>query len=54
VQVHAFLVPYNTPAGSRTEAMISAYLSVAITAADPDVRANPAALQYAVGQQVTR
>ena len=46
--------PYNTPAGSRTEAMISAYL-LGVHHGDPDpaVRAQiAAALQYALGQQI--
>jgi hypothetical protein len=49
-----FLVPYNTPAGSRTEAMISAYLlgrhfETPDTAVHDQIRA---ALQYALGQQI--
>ena len=49
-----FLVPYNTPAGSRTEAMISAYkLGVYHGTPDADVRAQiEAALAYALGQQI--
>jgi hypothetical protein len=49
-----FLVPYNTPAGSRTEAMISAYLLGRHHGTpDPRVRAQiGAALQYALGQQI--
>jgi hypothetical protein len=49
-----FLVPYNTPAGSRTEAMISAYLLGRHHGTpDPQVRAQiRAALQYALGQQI--
>ena len=50
-----FLAPSNTPAGSRTEAMISAYLlGRAHGTPDDDVRGQVrAALQYAVGQQIT-
>jgi hypothetical protein len=49
-----FLVPYNTPAGSRTEAMISAYLlGKHHETPDADVKAQiGAALQYALGQQI--
>ena len=49
-----FVVPYNTPAGSRTEAMISAYLlGKHHDAADPElVRQIRAALQYVLGQQI--
>ncbi|HLL25776.1 MAG TPA: hypothetical protein VK427_26745, partial [Kofleriaceae bacterium] len=49
-----FLVPYNTPAGSRTEAMISAYLLGRHHGTpDADVKAQiRAALQYALGQQI--
>jgi hypothetical protein len=49
-----FLVPYNTPAGSRTEAMISAYLlGKHHGTPDADVLGQiRAALQYAVGQQI--
>jgi hypothetical protein len=49
-----FLVPYNTPAGSRTEAMVSAYLLGKHHGdADPQIRAQiAAALQYALGQQL--
>ncbi len=49
-----FLVPYNTPAGSRTEAMISAYLLGRHHGTpDADVRGQiHAALQYALGQQI--
>ncbi len=49
-----FLVPYNTPAGSRTEAMISAYLLGRHHGTpDGDVRDQiRAALQYALGQQI--
>ena len=49
-----FVVPYNTPAGSRTEAMISAYLlGNHHGAPDPQVAGQiRAALQYALGQQI--
>jgi hypothetical protein len=49
-----FLVPYNTPAGSRTEAMVSAYLLGKHHGdPDPEIRAQiAAALQYALGQQL--
>ena len=49
-----FLVPYNTPAGSRTEAMISAYLLGRHHGTpDADVRAQiERALAYAIGQQI--
>ncbi len=49
-----FLMPNNTPAGSRTEAMISAYvLGRDHGTPDPDVRAQiVAALQYVIGQQI--
>jgi hypothetical protein len=49
-----FVVPYNTPAGSRTEAMISAYqLGVHHGRGDPEVRDQIAlALQYTLGQQI--
>jgi len=49
-----FLVPYNTPAGSRTEAMISAYLlGKHHGTPDDDVKGQiRAALQYALGQQI--
>jgi hypothetical protein len=49
-----FLVPYNTPAGSRTEAMISSYLLGRHHGTpDADVKAQiRAALQYALGQQI--
>lgn len=49
-----FIVPYNTPAGSRSEAMISAYLLGKHHGA-PDARIAGqirAALQYALGQQI--
>jgi hypothetical protein len=50
-----FVVPYNTPAGSRTEAMISAYLLGRHHGRpDPDVRRQIRdALQYVLGQQIT-
>jgi len=49
-----FVVPYNTPAGSRTEAMISAYLlGKHHGSPDPRVAAQiRAALGYALGQQI--
>lgn len=52
--VTSFVPPYNTPAGSRTEAMISAYLlGKHHGTPDPEVRAQiQAALQYALGQQI--
>ena len=49
-----FVVPFNTPAGSRTEAMISAYL-LGVHRGAPDSRIAGqirAALQYALGQQI--
>ena len=49
-----FVVPYNTPAGSRTEAMISAYL-LGEHHGSPDPRVVTqirAALQYVLGQQI--
>ena len=49
-----FIVPYNTPAGSRTEAMVSAYL-LGKHHGDPDPEIRDqivAALQYALGQQL--
>lgn len=49
-----FLVPYNTPAGSRTEAMISSYL-LGKHHGTPDaavLRQIRAALQYVIGQQI--
>jgi hypothetical protein len=49
-----FVVPYNTPAGSRTEAMISAYL-LGKEHGTPDRRVAAqirAALQYTLGQQI--
>lgn len=50
-----FLIPYNTPAGSRTEAMISSYLLGRHHGRpDPAVRRQiKAALQYVIGQQIT-
>lgn len=50
-----FLVPYNTPAGSRTEAMISSYL-LGRHHGTPDEAIRDqirGALQYALGQQIT-
>ncbi len=49
-----FVVPYNTPAGSRTEAMISAYLlGKHHSSPDPRIAAQiHAALQYVLGQQI--
>jgi hypothetical protein len=52
--VTPFVPPYNTPAGSRTEAMISAYL-LTTHAGVPDAALRgqiAAALQYALGQQI--
>ncbi len=52
--VTPFVPPYNTPAGSRTEAMISAYL-LGVHRGDPDERLRGQirlALQYALGQQI--
>ncbi|HET9990145.1 MAG TPA: prenyltransferase/squalene oxidase repeat-containing protein, partial [Kofleriaceae bacterium] len=52
--VTPFVPPYNTPAGSRTEAMISAYL-LGVHEGIPDeaLRAQIAAtLQYTLGQQI--
>jgi hypothetical protein len=49
-----FVPPYNTPAGSRTEAMISAYL-LGKHHGDPDPRIRAqigATLQYLLGQQL--
>ncbi len=50
----SFVPPYNTPAGSRTEAMISAYLlGQHHGTPDADVRDQIAlAMQYALGQQI--
>jgi len=52
--VSAFLLPYNTPTGSRTETMISAYeLSKDHGTPDLEIRGQVvAALEYLVGQQV--
>ena len=49
-----FVPPYNTPAGSRTEAMISAYLLGGHHGeGDPAIRDQIAlALQYTLGQQI--
>ncbi len=49
-----FVPPYNTPAGSRTEAMISAYLlGVHHGHGDPAIRDQiRLALQYTLGQQI--
>ena len=49
-----FVPPYNTPAGSRTEAMISAYLlGVHHGRGDPHIRDQiRLTLQYALGQQI--
>jgi hypothetical protein len=50
----SFVPPYNTPAGSRTEAMISAYL-LGKHHGDPDPAVKEqirAALQYTLGQQI--
>lgn len=49
-----FVPPYNTPAGSRTEAMISAYLlGVHHGKGDPEIREQiRRTLQYALGQQI--
>jgi len=53
--VTPFIPPYNTPAGSRTEAMISAYvLGKKRGAPDDDVRQQiHDALSYVIGQQIT-
>ncbi|HEY4057628.1 MAG TPA: hypothetical protein VGM39_13530 [Kofleriaceae bacterium] len=50
----SFVPPYNTPAGSRTEAMVSTYmLGRHLGKPDPDVRAQIIlALQYTLGQQI--
>jgi len=50
----SFVPPYNTPAGSRTEAMISSYLlGRHHKSPDADVRAQIAlAMQYTLGQQI--
>lgn len=52
--VTSFVPPYNTPAGSRTEAMISSYLlGKHHGTPDAEVRGQiRAALQYALGQQI--
>jgi hypothetical protein len=52
--VTPFVLPYNTPAGSRTEAMISAYLLDEHHGhGDPRIRAQiRAALGYVIGQQL--
>jgi hypothetical protein len=52
--ISPFVPPYNTPAGSRTEAMISAYqLGVHHGRGDPAIRDQiRRALQYALGQQI--
>ena len=49
-----FLIPQNTPAGSRTESMISAYLLGAYHGRpDPAIRAQvEIALRYVLGQQI--
>jgi hypothetical protein len=49
-----FVPPYNTPAGSRTEAMISSYLlGVHHGQGDPEIREQiELTLQYALGQQI--
>jgi hypothetical protein len=49
-----FVVPYNTPAGSRTEAMISAYLLGKHHGTPDRAVANQirAAMQYTLGQQI--
>jgi hypothetical protein len=52
--VTPFVLPYNTPAGSRSEAMISAYL-LGKHHNEPDARIAGqirAALQYVLGQQI--
>lgn len=53
--VSPFVMPYNTPAGSRTEAMISAYLLGAKHGKpEPAIRAQIlAAMHYVLGQQIT-
>ncbi|MGE3544653.1 MAG: hypothetical protein AB7L28_12000, partial [Kofleriaceae bacterium] len=53
-QATPFVVPSNTPAGSRSEAMISAYL-LGRYHGQPDIRVRrqvEAALQYLLGQQI--
>ena len=49
-----FVPPYNTPAGSRTETMISAYLLGRHHGrGDPEIREQiRLTLQYALGQQI--
>jgi hypothetical protein len=49
-----FVPPYNTPAGSRSETMISAYLlGVHHGRGDPEIRAQvQLTLQYLLGQQI--
>jgi hypothetical protein len=49
-----FVPPYNTPAGSRTEAMISSYLlGVHHGRGDPEIREQiELTLQYTLGQQI--
>ncbi|HEY5928580.1 MAG TPA: hypothetical protein VIV11_43135 [Kofleriaceae bacterium] len=49
-----FVPPYNTPAGSRTETMISSYLlGVHHGRGDPEIREQVRlTLQYALGQQI--
>ncbi len=49
-----FVPPYNTPAGSRTEAMISSYLlGVHHGQGDPEIREQiRLTMQYALGQQI--
>ena len=50
----SFVPPYNTPAGSRTEAMISSYL-LGTYHGTPDAAVRgqiAAALQYTLGQQI--
>jgi hypothetical protein len=50
----SFVPPYNTPAGSRTEAMVSTYmLGRHLGKPDPEVRGQIIlALQYTLGQQI--
>jgi hypothetical protein len=52
--ISAFLLPYNTPSGSRTEAMISSYLlGKHHGAGDPRIRDQiRVALGYLLGQQI--
>ncbi|MFT3699865.1 MAG: hypothetical protein QM831_42370 [Kofleriaceae bacterium] len=52
--VSPFVPPYNTPAGSRTEAMISSYL-LTVHAGEPDEALRSqvtSTLQYLLGQQI--